>query len=258
MFQVIEQFAAHDIAHGFFGRKGGVSTGVFDSLNCSLSSNDDRDTVFENRARVAAAMDVPRTHLLATQQTHSPDCLFIDAPYTLDTRPKCDAQVTTIPGLALGVLSGDCGPVLFYGRTRNGGPIIGVAHAGWGGALKGVLESTVMIMCDHGAELSTIAAAVGPCITKKSYEVSLGFEEPFLTRNPDDEVFFHGSNKPDKLMFDLPGYIARRLSSCGVKNVILSDIDTVANAKDYFSYRRSCLQKQPQYGLQMSVIVIPK
>lgn len=257
MFKTLDSFASDHILHGFFGRKGGVSTGVFDSLNCSLKSNDDPAALMENRTRIAANMNVDISHLMTAYQIHSPDCAFVDAPYALDDRPRADALVTTVPGIALGVVTADCGPVLFHGCTRTGAPIIGAAHAGWGGALKGVLESTVATMCDHGAELASIRAAVGPCITRSSYEVSVGFEEPFLARDPDDDIFFHGTAKPDKLMFDLPGYIARRLASCGVKNVILSDIDTVAGVDDYFSYRRACLQGQKTaYGLQMSAISI--
>jgi polyphenol oxidase len=256
MFRTLDGFSAPHITHGFFGRRGGVSTGVFDSMNCSLASNDDRNAIFENRARIAAAMNIDADNLMTAYQIHSPDCVFVDRSCAIENRPRVDALVTDVPGLALGVVTADCGPVLFQARTRNGAPIIGAAHAGWGGALKGVLESTVATLCDHGAELASIRAAVGPCITRNSYEVSAGFEEPFLERDPGDDIFFHGGAKPDKLMFDLPGYIARRLASCGVRNVILSDIDTVANADDYFSYRRACHRGEREFGLQMSVIKI--
>lgn len=251
----LERFSAPDIQHGFFGRRGGVSTGVFDSLNCALGSTDDPAATTENRLRVAARMGGNIDRLITVYQIHSPDCVYVDAPFTGD-RPRADALVTDKPGLIIGIVTADCGPILFQGQKADGSPIIGAAHAGWGGALKGVLESTVKTMCDQGARLHSIRAAVGPCIAKASYEVSRGFEEPFLIRDPDDDVFFHESAKPDKLHFDLPGYIARRLSACGVRDVTLSDIDTMANPDDYFSYRRTTHRSEPDYGRQISTISI--
>jgi polyphenol oxidase len=242
------------VSHGFFGRVGGVSTGLYDSLNCGQGSRDAPDAVAENRRRVANEFGVNPEKLMSQHQSHTALCIDMDAD--LITRHKADAMVTTRSGVLLGVLAADCGPVLFRGETATGTPVIGAAHAGWGGALSGVLESTVMMMCDKGAQLASIHAAVGPCIGRASYEVSVGFETPFLERDADDEMFFQGANHPEKLHFDLAGYIARRLKNCGVGRISLSDIDTYTHENTYFSYRRSCHAQEPDYGRQISTIMI--
>lgn len=242
------------IRHGFFGRQGGVSEGLYNSLNCGVGSHDDADKVQENRGRVAAYFGQPASHLLTAAQVHSPDCLIVNEVFT--ERPEVDAMVTDKVGLILGILTADCGPVLFVGKKLDGSPVIGAAHAGWGGALKGVLENTVQKMTELGAGIDTIRAAVGPCIGPKSYEVSAGFEKPFLARDPDDERFFRAAQKEGHLMFDLPGYIASRLAQAGVRQVTITGHDTYAEEDKFFSYRRKCHRDEPDYAREISAIVI--
>lgn len=244
--------AGGKIAHGFFGRQGGVSTGLYSSLNCGAGTGDDPASVKENRARVLAA--IGGSALVTLKQIHSATCLYADVPFT--DRPEADAVVTDVPGLAIGVLTADCGPVLFHGETAQGGPVIGAAHAGWGGALKGVLESTLQVMIDKGAQIDTIHASLGPCIAQKSYEVSDGFAGPFIDDDPASEHFFKAARREGHLMFDLPGYIASRLSQAGVRQVSITGIDTYSAEKDYFSYRRATHREEKDYGRQISVIMI--
>lgn len=244
------------IAHGFFGREGGVSSGLYTSLNCGAGTEDRAENVRENRTRVALALNTKPENLVSLKQVHSADCLFVTAPWAMDKRPEADALVTDVPGLALGILTADCGPVLFYGEKTGGQPVIGAAHAGWGGALKGVLESTVKTILDHGVIPDSLCASVGPCITQSSYEVSADFIKPFLKDNPESEHFFKSARKEGHLMFDLPGYIAFRLAGCGVRHVSLTGVDTYSSDKDYFSYRRATHRKESDYGRQISALVI--
>lgn len=245
------------VKHGFFGRQGGVSEGIYNSLNCGVGSNDDPEAVQENRARVARALGGKPENLVRVWQNHSADCVIANEPQNFkEDPPTADGIVTDQTGLVLGVLTADCGPILFAGEKTDGTPVIGAAHAGWGGALKGVLESTVSQMQALGAELGTIRAAVGPCIGPKSYEVSVGFETPFLTHNPEDEHFFREAQKEGHLMFDLPGYIANRLAHAGVTQVTITGHDTFAEQENYFSYRRTTHAGEKDYGRQISAIMI--
>lgn len=246
------------IKHGFFGRQGGVSENLYASLNCGPGSDDKAESVRENRQRVAGHFGATADQIATLWQIHSADCLIVDAPVTAtgEQRPKGDALVTDRAGLVLGVLTADCGPVLFAGEKADGAPVIGAAHAGWGGALKGVLESTVERMQEAGAGLETIRAAVGPCIGPASYEVSAGFEAPFLEHDPEDERFFKEARKEGHLMFDLPGYIASRLAQAGVKQVTITGHDTFADEERFFSYRRTTHRQEPDYGRQISAISI--
>ncbi len=248
-------FDSERVAHGFFGRRGGVSTGVYESLNAGYSTDDPK--VSENRDIIARTMgSVGRDNIATVHQIHSAECVYVTASVPLDQRPQVDAMVTDQPNVILGVLSADCGPILFRAVNKKGDPLIGAAHAGWRGAFGGVLENTVRCMTDHGAQLGSIVAVAGPCIAQKSYEVSQDFLEPFLRYDPDDARFFKVVHGSDKYLFDLPGYIARRLAACGVRRVILSDIDTYTNAQDYFSYRRGTHTKNGENGRQMSCIKI--
>ncbi len=248
---------ADKIQHGFFGRQGGVSEGLYDSLNCGLGSDDSDEAVRENRTRVAGHFGLGADQLMSVGQIHSPDCLYVDSIFSLgDDRPEADAMATDKSGLALGVLTADCGSILFAGEKTCGAPVIGAAHAGWGGALKGVVESTLERMQELGAEMQTIRATVGPCIGPKSYEVSVGFETPFLERNPEDEHFFREARKEGHLMFDLPGYIASRLAQAGVKQATITGHDTVPDEDRFFSYRRGTHRNEPDYGRQISAIAI--
>lgn len=247
------------IAHGFFGRRGGVSSGLYDSLNCGSGSADKPEHVQENRKRVAEALGAAEQQLVSVWQVHSPDCLYLDKPLSFgDEKPKADAMVTDKAGIALGVLTADCGPVLFAGLKSDGAPIIGAAHAGWGGAIKGVCEATVQMMIEHGAQLASIAACIGPCIGPKSYEVSLGYEKPFLEQDDTNEHFFKPSSKEGHLMFDLPGYIASRLALVGVSHVEITGADTFSEEERFFSYRRTTHRCEPDYGRQISAICIQK
>lgn len=247
------------IVHGFFTRNGGVSTGLYGSLNCGVGSNDDPASVIENRARVAAALDTAAGNLLTLHQIHSNICLSIDAAYdAVHNRPQADALVTDTPGLAIGVLTADCGPVLFSGQSKDGKPVIGAAHAGWGGALKGVLENTILAMEARGLDKSTLKAVLGPCIGPKTYEVSETFRDPFIVQDMKNARFFVPAGRPGHLMFNLPGYIKHRLFLAGVPQIGVMGRDTCAEPDLFFSYRRSTHRREPDYGRQVSVIQIRK
>ncbi len=244
------------IRHGFFGREGGVSEGIYKSLNCGVGSDDNPDAVAENRKRVVESLVDKNVPLVTVNQVHSPDCVIIEQPFKNNTRPNADALVTDRAGLVLGILTADCGCILFVGTKPDGSPVIGGAHAGWKGAVGGVLQSTVQKMLALGAELSSIQASIGPCIGPKSYEVSQGFEQPFLDQNDENERFFMSARKEGHLMFDLPGYIASQLAQAGVSNITITGHDTFAEMNRFFSYRRATHAKEPDYGRQISAIMI--
>lgn len=256
MFRRHNRLSSKIITHGFFGRRGGVSTGIYDSLNCGLGTEDDADAVRENRARVCRALELDPDSLLSVSQIHSDVCVLVTEPWPQDKRPQADAMVTERPGITLGILTADCAPVLFFGQKENGRPVIGAAHAGWGGALKGILESTYLAMTKAGAVKDSVRAVIGPCIGPNSYEVSEDFRKPFLTHYTGSDHYFHQGKRKGHLMFDLPGYIKRRMQIMGVSRV--SDVrrDTYAEPKDFFSYRRSVHRGEPDYGRQISVIAI--
>lgn len=242
------------VAHGFFGRAGGVSGGIYAGLNCGVGSSDVPADVKANRASVAEAIGVNPENILSLYQVHGDACLKVDKPH--NSRSEADAQVTDVPGLAISILTADCAPVLFHGKKASGKPVIGAAHAGWKGALGGVLESTVYAMEEYGVKAETIRAAIGPCIGKRSYEVGEDFAKPFLEQDPESERFFMAGAKAGHLMFDLAGYCASRLYECGVNKVAITGADTFAREKDYYSFRRATHRKEPDYGRQISVIVI--
>ncbi len=253
VFQSQGGFDSDVVAHGFFGRQGGVSKGIYESLNCGIGSDDAPENVAENRKRVCEAIGAEPENLLSLYQVHGSACLKVEAAWTQDNRPEADAYVTRMPGLALGVLTADCAPVLFYGRSADG-PVIGAAHAGWKGALGSVLENTLQAMRELGAE--HIHASIGPCIQKRSYEVSLDFYENFCRTDENSERFFGGSRKSGRFIFDLPGYCAGRLGLAGVGDVLLFKDDTYSQEHAYFSYRRATHRSEPDYGRQISVIMI--
>lgn len=240
--------------HGFFTRMGGVSDGIYKSLNCGPGSNDEPERVQENRICVAEELGVEPQNLLSLYQVHGAECLYVTEAF--DEKPQADALVTDQAGLALGILTADCGPVLFYGQKSDGSPVIGAAHAGWGGALKGVLGATVEVMQKQGAIIESVRAALGPCIGPASYEVSDDFADPFLEQDEANEHFFKSGQREGHLMFDLGGYIAKRLSEAGVRHVSISGMDTYADEKRFFSYRRSTHRHEADYGRQISAIVI--
>ena len=240
------------IAHGFFGRTGGTSGGIYASLNCGLGSKDERADVEENRRRVAAAMAVPAASLLTLYQVHSPDVVHVRRPE--DARgTKADAMVTTEPGLALGVLTADCAPVLFAAPDAG---VIGAAHAGWGGAFKGVIEATVAAMEALGAQRDGIRAVVGPCIAQASYEVGPEFLERFVAADGANARFFVPSDRADHHRFDLPGYALARLAAAGIADAVWLGRDTCAEDDRFFSYRRSVHRGEGDYGRQISAIAL--
>lgn len=245
------------VSYGFYGRAGGVSAGLYTSLNCGTGSQDNQNHVAQNRSIVAKNMGVADGDISTVWQCHSATCLSIKSHVAQgEDKPKADALVTDVAGLAIGVLTADCGPVLFKGEKPSGAPVIGAAHAGWGGALGGVLENTVQEIIHSGARLETIEACVGPCIMQASYEVGQDFALPFLEKHEEAERFFMVGQKEGRLMFDLSGYIAFRLSACGVKTVRLMGVDTYKDEQNCFSYRRATHRGEGDYGRQMSCIVI--
>lgn len=250
-------YCGDDISYGFYGRTGGVSSGIYASLNCAPGSNDVPDTVAKNRSIVAKDLGVKDGVISSLWQCHSATCYAIKSHVgTGDARPKGDALVTDVAGLAIGILTADCGPVLFAGKKTDGSPVIGAAHAGWGGALGGVLEDTVAKMVQLGAATESIKACLGPCILQPSYEVQESFAEPFLEQHDAAERFFMAGQKAGHLMFDLAGYIAFRIAHTGVKHVSLMGVDTYTDEENCFSYRRATHRGEPDYGREMSAIVI--
>lgn len=237
------------ITHGFFGRRGGVSTGDLASLNCGLGSGDDPALIAENRRRVADAV-LPGAALTGVYQVHGNRCIIVDDKSDLTARPEADALATRTPGIVLGILTADCVPVLFADRDTG---VIGAAHAGWKGALAGVTDATLAAMESLGARRANIAAAIGPCIGRASYEVDDAFVERFTTADPANERFFAAA-KPGHAMFDIAAYVAARLAAAGLTRIAIGGQDTYALQQDYFSYRRACHKGENSYGRQLSVI----
>lgn len=238
-----------DVPHGFLGRRGGVSGGLYASLNVGLGAADDPAAIRRNRDLARDAV-LPGAALVTLHQVHSADVVTVRAPVPLDARPHADALVTDRPGLLLGILTADCVPILFADAARG---IVGAAHAGWKGALAGVAEATLEAMAALGAQRSAIACAIGPCIGRASYEVSAGFEAPFLAREAEDARFF-SAGRPGHLQFDIAGYVAARLAAAGVARIAMLDEDTCSQPARFFSYRRSCHAGEPDYGRQISLI----
>lgn len=236
-------------AHGFFTREGGVSTGSYESLNCGPGSKDAAEAVAENRRRVAASLGAQT--LLSLHQVHSAEVVAVDAPF--EEKPKADAMVTATPGIALGVLSADCAPVLFE-DARAG--VIGAAHAGWRGALAGVTDATIAGMEGLGADRARIRAAIGPTISQRAYEVGLEFMDEFLAEDQDNARFFAGG-AGDRMQFDLPGYLLTRLREAGVE-ADWSGHCTYADPVKFYSYRRSVHEGAPDYGRMIAAICIPR
>ena len=240
------------LRHAFFTRDGGVSEGIYAGLNGGIGSNDDPAHVAENRRRMAEAVGVAPAHFLTVHQIHSPDVAVATAPWETAARPRADAMVTKVPGLALGVTAADCGPVLFADPSAR---VIGAAHAGWKGALGGVLESTISEMETLGAARENIVAAIGPLIRQPSYEVGAEFVERFVREDSEHSLFFVPSTRDGHAMFDLGGFIRMRLERAGVGAIDDTGIDTYPDER-LFSYRRSVHRKEPDYGRQIHAIVL--
>lgn len=241
------------VRHAFYTRRGGVSEGIYDSLNCGLGSGDVRDAVIENRRRAMAFLDLPEAALATNFQIHSPDVMVVDKVWPRDERPKADAMVTRTPGVALGILTADCAPILFADETAR---VIGAAHAGWRGAISGVAEATVAAMTKLGADIGRIRAAIGPCIAQASYEVGPEFPGPFLARDRDHARFFTPSPRLGHFMFDLSGYLELRLKAIGIGEIETVARDTCAEADMFFSYRRTTLAGGKDYGRGLSAIAL--
>ena len=241
------------VRHAFFTRSGGVSQGVYDSLNGGVGSNDAPDKVTENRARMAAALGVRPDYLITAYQIHSPDVVVADKPWTLENRPRADAIVTRTSRLAIGVSTADCGPLLLADAEAG---VIGAAHAGWRGALTGVIEAAVDAMETLGAERSRIVAALGPTIRQPNYEVGPEFVARFLAADADNSRFFAASERAGHAMFDLAGYIADRVQRAGIVNFEDLGLCTYAEPERFFSYRRTTKQGEPDYGRHINAIVL--
>lgn len=241
------------IAHGFFTRRGGVSQGVYESLNGGVGSKDDPARVNENRRRMAEALGIASDHLLVPFQVHSTIALQVDAPFAQEERPRCDGLVTATRGLGLGVTGADCGIILFADAERQ---IIGAAHAGWKGALTGVLEATIDAMETKGARRDAISAALGPTIGPDSYEVGPEFFARFLDASQDYANFFKPSARAGHFMFDLPRFIGARVKSAGICQFESCGVDTYADEARCFSYRRSVHRNEPDYGRLIAAIAL--
>ena len=241
------------IRHAFFTRDGGVSGGIYASLNGGAGSDDAPAHVAENRVRMAAALGVTPDRLLTAYQIHSPDVVTIERPWAPHERPRADAIVTATPGLAIGVTTADCGPVLFADEKAG---VIAAAHAGWRGAATGVLEATIIAMERCGADRARIVAALGPMIRQPNYEVGPEFVTRFKADDGANERFFQPSPQPDHALFDLPGYIAARLAAAGIRRVQDLGHCTYADPARFFSYRRSTHRKETDYGRHINAIAL--
>lgn len=252
MVEVIRSRLLDGVPHGFLGRRGGVSEGMCWGLNVGHGSGDDPALIAENRRRAVEAV-APRARLTTVYQVHSPDAVIVAEPWSEDDRPKADALVTDRPGIALGILTADCTPVLLADREAA---VVGAAHAGWKGAFGGVLASTVETMEKLGAKREHIVAAVGPTIGRKSYEVDADFFQRFLAADEDNDLFFT-DGRPGHYQFDLEGYVLARLAAAGVKRIEALGLDTYSDEDRFYSYRRATHRGEPAYGRQISIIAVP-
>ncbi|HVV41843.1 MAG TPA: peptidoglycan editing factor PgeF [Nitrobacter sp.] len=244
--------AVPGIRHAFFTREGGVSQGIYASLNAGVGSHDDPNHVAENRRRMAEIMGVGPESFLTVYQVHSPDAVIATGAWDAGERPRADAIVTRTPGLAIGVTAADCGPILFVDPRAR---VVGAAHAGWKGALTGVLESTLGAMEKLGAARGDIVAAIGPLIRQQSYEVGAEFVDRFTQADAANATFFAPSTREGHAMFDLAGFIRARLTQAGVLMIDDTGIDTYAD-ENFFSYRRATHRKEPDYGRHVHAVMI--
>jgi YfiH family protein len=253
MLQARSLAALPGIRHAFFTRAGGVSEGPYESLNGGIGSNDAPARVTENRARMAAALGVTPDRLLSLYQIHSPKVVVVDTPWEAADRPRADAMVTRVPKLAIGIGTADCGPVLMAdGEAR----VIGAAHAGWRGALTGVIEATTEAMEQLGAARERIVAATGPMITQRNYEVGSDLIERFRESDKDSDRFFRPAERPGHAMFDLPGYVTARLARAGITRIEDLGLCTYADPVQFYSYRRSTHRGEPDYGRHINAIAL--
>jgi YfiH family protein len=249
---IAEPLKLPGVRHGFFTRQGGVSSGIYASLNCGVGSNDDRALVLENRARVTAALGAPADRLATPYQVHGTTTVTVTEPWQPGQGPKADAVVTSVPGIVLGVGSADCGPILFADGEAG---VIGAAHSGWRGALAGVGASAVEAMEALGADRRRIVAVLGPTISQPNYEVGAEVRLQFVTANEADARFFAPSGRDAHYLFDLPGMIVSRLQALGIAASWTGD-DTYGDETRFFSFRRTTHRKETDYGRQISAIML--
>ncbi|MET0546053.1 MAG: peptidoglycan editing factor PgeF [Caulobacterales bacterium] len=244
------------IRHGFFGRQGGASKSIYASLNAGPGSRDAPDAVAENRRRIAAALELSPDRLLSVYQVHSAKAVIAIEPFAgrYEDRPQADAMASNVPDLALSILTADCGPILLADTEAK---VIGAAHAGWKGAVGGVLEAAIGAMLELGAQKPRIVAAIGPCIAQASYEVGPEFLAQFTDADEENERFFKGG-QGDRLHFDLKGYCAARLQTAGLARVDILPQDTCAEEKSYFSNRRAVKRQEGDYGRNLSAVVLQR
>ncbi len=243
-----------NLSHGFFTREGGVSKDIYAGLNCGVGSHDNKRDVRENRRRAAAELGFSITHLCTLHQVHSSTVLTVTKPWE-EAPFDADAMVSKTPGILLGILTADCVPVLF---VEPDAVVVGAAHAGWKGAFTGILENTIEVMVGAGAKLENIRAAIGPCIGPQSYEVGAEFVARFVEADYENRKFFVESERKGHSVFNLEAYVIKRLQASGLQQIEASGMDTVADEKQFFSYRRATLKGEKDYGRQLSAIgVLP-
>jgi len=241
------------VRHAFFDRSGGASNGLYASLNCGPGSDDDPWAVGENRRRAAAAFGLSADDLCTAYQVHGDRAVTVDKAWPQGEAPRADALVSATPGILLGILTADCAPVLL---ADGGNGVIGAIHAGWRGALGGVIESGVRAMVALGARAAAIRAVIGPCIGPDSYEVGAEFPAPFIAQDPATKAFFRPTRRDSRFLFDLPGYVARRLEQQELAEIAILGRDTYAEEAAYFSYRRNRQGGQHDYGRLLSAIAL--
>ena len=240
------------VTHGFMTREGGVSTGLYASLNCGWGSRDDRAAILENREIVAGRFGQEGDRLVTMFQVHGNSVAVVDQPWAPDQAPEVDGIVTTRPSIILGALAADCAPILFADHQAR---VVGACHAGWRGAVEGIAQATIDTMIEQGAKRNQIVAAIGPCIGPDSYEVGPDFKAPFLAQVAGNQDFFRPGDG-DRLIFDLPGYLLRQLSEAGIGQAMWTGQDTLPNEAEFFSYRRTCHRQEADYGRQISAIML--
>jgi YfiH family protein len=248
--EVLRARVLEGVAHGFLGRRGGVTTGLTAGLDMGARGREPTPELIENRRRAVAAV-LPGARLITLYQVHSPDVVTVVKPFDERLRPHADALVTNRPGLLTGILTADCAPVLLADREAG---VVGAAHAGWKGALGGITDATVTAMEALGARRERVAAAIGPCIARASYEVDGGFRGRFIAAAPANADFFTDGQRPGHYQFDLEAYVAHRLTAMGVAEVERLGEDTCAQPERFYSYRRSVHQGEPDYGRQIALI----
>jgi YfiH family protein len=245
--------ALDGVTHGFFTRRGGVSAGTYASLNCGFGSRDDPAAVRENRERAVASLGHARREIATAYQIHSRRVVEVDAPWQPGSGPEADGMVSTRRGVAIGIMTADCVPVLLADAEAG---VVGAAHAGWRGALSGIVEETVAAMVARGARPERIHAAVGPCIGPASYEVGMDLRRAFLDQDDANGRFFGSAERSGHYLFDLGGYVRQRLDRIGVGYISSIPRDTCAEAESFFSYRRTCREGGDDYGRNLSMIML--